>query len=60
MHKDAKAWAPISSTLATRQTYQQSVADTPARALSSPPGWGQSGYQVSFNLAVINGCTGAA
>jgi hypothetical protein len=58
-HKYAKAWALINSGLATGQTYQQFVAGYACTGTEQPIKLGQSGHQVSFNLAVVNGCTGA-
>ena len=59
-HKYAKAWALISSGLVTGQTYQQFVAGYACTGTERPIKLGQSGHQVSFNLAVVNNCTGAA
>jgi hypothetical protein len=59
-HKYAKAWALISSGLATGQTYQQFVAGYACTGTEQPTKLGQSGHQVRFNLAVVNDCTGAA
>jgi hypothetical protein len=59
-HRYAKAWALISSGLATGQTYQQFVAGYACLGAEQPARLGQSGHQVSFNLAVVNNCTGAA
>jgi hypothetical protein len=58
--KYAKAWALISSGLATGQTYQQFVAGYACTGTEQPIELGQSGHQVRFNLAVVNDCTGAA
>jgi len=58
-HKYAKAWALISSGLATGQTYQQFVAGYACTGSERPAKVGQSGHQVRFNLAVVNDCTGA-
>jgi hypothetical protein len=60
MHKYAKAWALISSGPATGQTYQQFVAGYACADTEQPAKLGQPGHQVSFNLAVVNDCTGAA
>jgi len=59
-HQYAKAWALISSGLATGQTYQQFVAGYACTGTEQPTKLGQSGHQVRFNLAVVNACTGAA
>ena len=59
-HKYAKAWALISPGLATGQTCQQFVAGYACTGTEQPAKLGQSGHQVSFNLAVVNDCTGAA
>ena len=59
-HKYAKAWALISSGLATGQTYQQFVAGYACTGTEQPTKLGQSGHQVSFNLTVVNDCTDAA
>ena len=56
----AKAWALISSSLATSQTYQQFVAGYSCTGNEQPTKLGQSGHQVSFSLTVANECTGAA
>lgn len=58
--KYAKAWALISSGLVTGQTYQQFVAGYACTGTERPIKLGQSGHQVSFNLVVVNNCTGAA
>ena len=58
-HKYAKAWALISSGLATGQTYQQFVAGYACTGAEHPAKLGQSGHRVSFNLTVVNDCTGA-
>jgi hypothetical protein len=59
-HHYAKAWALISSAMATGQTYQQFVAGYACTGTERPTKLGQSGHQVSFTLAVVNDCTGAA
>src|SRR5262249_1055667 len=59
-HQYAKAWALIRSALGTGQTYQQFVAGYTCTGTEQPAKLGQSGHQVSFNLAVVNRCTGAA
>jgi hypothetical protein len=59
-HKYAQAWALISSALATFQTYQQFVTGYACTGTEQPTRLGQSGHQVSFNLTVLNDCTGAA
>jgi hypothetical protein len=59
-HKYAKAWALISSALATEQTYQQFVAGYACTGSEQPTKLSQSGHQVRFNLAVVSDCTGAA
>lgn len=60
MHKHAKAWAPISPGLATGQTYQQFPAGSACTSTEQPAKLGQPGHQVSLDLALVNGCTGAA
>jgi hypothetical protein len=59
-HQYAKAWALISPGLATGQTYQQFVAGYACTGTEQPAKLGQSGHQVSFTLAVVNDCIGAA
>src|SRR5215469_1152136 len=59
-HKYAQAWALISPALAALQTYQQFVAGYTCTGTEQPTKLGQSGHQVSFNLTVLNDCTGAA
>jgi hypothetical protein len=59
-HKYAQAWALISPALATYQTYQQFVAGYACTGTEQPTKLGQSGHQVSFNLTVLNDCTGTA
>jgi hypothetical protein len=59
-HKYAQAWALISSAQATFQTYQQFVAGYACTGTEQPTKLGRSGHQVSFNLTVVNDCTGAA
>jgi hypothetical protein len=59
-HQYARAWALISSALATEQTYQQFVAGYACTGSERPTKLNQSGHQVRFNLAVVNDCTGAA
>ena len=59
-HKYAKAWALISSGLATGQTYQQFVAGYACTGTEQPTKLGQSAHQVRFNLTVVNECTGTA
>lgn len=59
-HQYAKAWALISSGLATGQTYQQFVSGYACTGTEQPTKLGRSGHQVSFNLKVVNDCTGAA
>jgi hypothetical protein len=58
-HKYARAWALISSGLATGQTYQQFVAGYACTGSERPTKLGQSGPQVSFNLTVVSDCTAA-
>jgi hypothetical protein len=55
----ARAWVLIRPGLATGQTYQQFVAGYTCTGTEQPAKLGQSGHQVSFNLAVVNNCTGA-
>src|SRR5215469_12104204 len=57
-HQYLKAWALISSGLATGQTYQQFVAGYACTGTEQPTKLGQSGHQVRFNLTVVNDCTG--
>jgi hypothetical protein len=57
--KYAKAWALISPAMATGQTYQQFVAGYACTGTERPTRLSLSGHQVSFNLAVVNGCTAA-
>jgi hypothetical protein len=57
--KYAKAWALISPAMATGQTYQQFVAGYACTGAETPTRLSQSGHQVSFSLAVVNGCTAA-
>ena len=59
-HRYARAWALISPGLSTGQTYQQFVAGYSCTGTEQPTKLGQSGHQVSFSLAVVNECTGAA
>ena len=59
-HKYAQAWALSSPALATFQTYQQFVAGYTCTGTERPTKLSQSGHQVSFNLTVLNDCTGAA
>jgi hypothetical protein len=58
--KYAQAWALISPALAAGQTYQQFVAGYACTGTEQPTKRGQSGHQVSFNLAVVDDCTGMA
>jgi hypothetical protein len=55
----AKAWVLINSGLATGQTYQQFVSGYACTGAEKVTKLSQSGHQVSFNLAVVNGCTAA-
>ena len=59
-HKYAQAWALSSPALLTFQTYQQFVAGYACTGTERPTKLGQSGHQVSFNLTVIDDCTGTA
>ena len=59
-HQYAKAWALIRSGLATGQTFQQFVAGYACTGTERPTKLSQSGHQVSFNVAAVNDCTGAA
>lgn len=59
-HRYARAWALISSGLVTGQTYQQFVAGYSCTGNEQPTKLSQSGHQLSFSLAVVNDCTGAA
>jgi len=56
----AKAWALIGSGRVTGQTYQEFVAGYNCTGTEQPAKLSQSGNQVSFNLTVVNNCTGAA
>src|SRR5262249_47170583 len=58
-HQYAKAWALISPAMATSQTYQQFVAGYGCTGSERPTKLSQPGHQVSFSLAVVNGCTAA-
>jgi len=58
-HRYARAWALISSGLATGQTYPQFVAGYACMGSEQVTKLSQSGHQVSFNLAVIDGCAAA-
>jgi hypothetical protein len=55
----AKAWALISSGLATGQTYQEFVSGYACTGAEKATKLSQSGHQVSFNLTVVNGCAAA-
>jgi hypothetical protein len=55
----AKAWALISPAMAASQSYQQFVAGYACTGTERPTRLSQSGHQVSFSLAVVNGCTAA-
>jgi hypothetical protein len=57
--KYAKAWALIGPAMAASQTYQQFVAGYACTGAERPTRLSQSGHQVSFSLAVVNGCTAA-
>ena len=59
-HMYAQAWALSSSALTTFQTYQQFVAGYACTGTERPTKLGESGHQVSFNLTVLNDCTGTA
>ena len=58
-HRYARAWALISSGLATGQSYPQFVAGYSCMGSEQVTKLSQSGHQVSFNLAVIDGCAAA-
>jgi hypothetical protein len=58
-HRYARAWALISSGLATGQTYPQFVAGYACMGTEQVTRLSQSGHQVSFNLTVIDGCAAA-
>jgi hypothetical protein len=58
-HRYARAWALISSGLATGQTYQQFESGYACMGAEKVTKLSLSGHQVSFNLAVVNGCTAA-
>ena len=59
-HRYAKAWGLISSGVVTGQTYQQFVAGYSCTGTEKPTRLGQFGPQVTFNLTVVNNCTGAS
>jgi hypothetical protein len=56
----ARAWALISPGLGTGQTYAQFVAGYACTRAERPAKLRRSGHQVSFQLTVIDSCTGAA
>lgn len=58
-HRYAQAWALISAGLATGQTYPQFVAGYACTGAERAARRGLSGSQVSFELTVVNDCTGA-
>ena len=58
-HRYARAWALISSGLATGQTYPQFVAGYACMGTEQVARLSQSGHQVSFNLTVVDGCAAA-
>jgi hypothetical protein len=58
-HRYARAWALISTGLATGQTYPQFVAGYSCMGAEQVTKLSQSGHQVSFNLAVIDSCAAA-
>jgi len=55
----ARAWALISPGLATGQSYAQFVAGYACTGTERPAKLSRSGHQVSFQLTVIDTCTGA-
>jgi hypothetical protein len=55
-HRYVRAWALISSALATDQTYQQFVAGYACTGAEKVTRLSQSGHQVTFSLSVVNGC----
>jgi hypothetical protein len=59
-HRYVKAWALTRPALATGQSYQQFVAGYACTGTEQLTKLGQSGHQASFNLTVVNDCTGAA
>jgi hypothetical protein len=58
-HRYTRAWALISSGLATGQTYQQFVAGYACTGAEKVTRLSQTGHQVSFSLSVVNGCAAA-
>lgn len=58
-HRYVRAWALISSGLATGQTYQQFVSGYACTGAEKVTKLSQSGHQVRFNLSVVNGCAAA-
>jgi hypothetical protein len=55
----ARAWALISPSLDTSQSYAQFVAGYACTGAERPAKLRRSGHQVSFHLTVIDNCTGA-
>jgi hypothetical protein len=58
-HRYLRAWALISSGLATGQTYPQFVSGYACMGAERVTKLSQSGHQVRFNLTVLDGCAGA-
>ena len=58
-HRYARAWALISSGLATGQTYPQFVAGYACMGTEQVARLSQSGHQITFSLTVIDGCAAA-
>ena len=58
-HRYARAWALISSGLATGQTYPQFVAGYSCMGSEQVTRLSQSGHQITFSLTVIDGCAAA-
>ena len=58
-HRYVRAWALISSGLATGQTYPQFVSGYACMGAEQVTKLSQSGHQVNFNLTVVDGCAGA-
>ena len=58
-HRYVRAWALISSGLATGQTYPQFVAGYSCMGSEQVTRLSQSGHQITFRLTVIDGCAAA-
>jgi curli biogenesis system outer membrane secretion channel CsgG len=55
----AQAWALLSSGMVTGQTYQQFVSGFSCTGAQQPTEQGESGDQVTFDLAATDNCSGA-